>query len=164
MHATEVLARQHEEVSQLLAQVRDARVEERGKLLGRLAEALTIHTTVEERHFYPLIRQNGFPEAVDASVREHEELQALLEHALGRKSQDPEVELLLGRLERSVRDHFDKEESELFEWARARIDPASLEVAGDAMARDTEEIWQVGLLEYEERRAFALPRESPAAE
>jgi hemerythrin-like domain-containing protein len=157
MHATDLLVQQHEEVSALLTRVRDASGEERVRLLRRLAELIELHAALEEEHFYPLIRRNGFPEAADESVREHAEVKDVLRQLMACPPEGPEVELLLQRLDLAVGDHVDKEESELIPWAHARIEDDALTAAGAAMRRALEE-YRARML-----RRQAETRECPVA-
>ena len=98
-----------------------------------LASALVVHTAIEERHLYPVFRQNALPEAERESIQEHEQVRQRLRALMAMRQDDPRLAPVLGDLDRSVRAHVAKEEGELFPWLKARIDDAQLEGLGEAM-------------------------------
>jgi hemerythrin-like domain-containing protein len=153
MHALDLLAQQHREVSSLFEQLRAARSQDdRVRLLGRLAEALTLHAAIEERHFYPLVESHGLPEAADQARREHDEVRELVGRLMEVEQHSPEITPLLERLEVAVRDHVNMEENDLFVWVRGRVGEGALQALGEAMARTAEELRDQGLLRMAERR------------
>ena len=62
MAALELLISQHREAMDLLARIRAETVNggARIRMMGALAEVLTLHTTLEEQFIYPLLRDEGF--------------------------------------------------------------------------------------------------------
>ena len=51
--AIELLETQHQEVEHLFKKIERAGEEEKQDLFEQLADALAVHTTIEEKHFYP---------------------------------------------------------------------------------------------------------------
>ena len=149
MNALELLQGQHREVEQLMEKVAPSGGAEKIALLGKIAESLTLHARLEERHLYPLLRQHGLEQQVDHSLEEHTQMRRLVSEILELKRSDPRLDQAFGQLENVVRDHVREEENEIFPKAREKIDAAVLERAGEEMKR------AMGALENEELIAQA---------
>ncbi len=114
MSAIELLKQQHREVDELFQRIKSTTGDERIALLGKVAEALTIHAALEEQYFYPFARQQGVDGLIDESFQDHAEVKQLLSDILQMKQTDPGLEGLCLRLERMVTEHVSQEESALF--------------------------------------------------
>jgi hemerythrin superfamily protein len=112
--AIELLKQQHREVDELFQRIKSTTGDERIALLGKVAEALTIHAALEEQYFYPFARQQGVDGLIDESFQDHAEVKQLLSDILQMKQTDPGLEGLCLRLERMVTEHVSQEESALF--------------------------------------------------
>lgn len=113
MSAIELLKQQHREVDDLFQRIKSTTGDERISLLGKVAEALTIHAALEEQFFYPFARQQGVDVLIDESFQDHAEVKQLLSEILQMKQTDPGLEGLCLRLERMVTEHVSQEESSL---------------------------------------------------
>jgi hemerythrin superfamily protein len=154
MDALELLTEQHREVSQLFERLRSAPgQDERVRLLGRLAEVLTLHAAIEERHFYPLLEAHGLPEGAAQARREYEEVRELVGRLMELEQHAPEIQQVLGRLEVAVKEHVSSEERDLFLWARGRIGDEERRAAGEAMAGTMDALRDEALLKLAEHRA-----------
>lgn len=144
MSAMELLSQQHREVEGLFEKLKTAQGGQKIALLGRLAESLTLHATLEERHFYPLLRQSGLEAVVSKSLADHADARRMVSEILELKRSDPRLDQTIARLESSVSAHVREEEGQLFPQARERCDAAALDRAGEEMRR------AMGALENEE--------------
>jgi hemerythrin superfamily protein len=146
--AIEFLKRQHREVEQLFEQLKVSDDErERVQLLGRLAEALTLHAVLEERHFYPLCRRAGLEEEANRSVEEHAQVKALVARTLQHTRRDPQLLPTVERLQEAVEAHVEEEETELFPKVEAGADEDALQQVGDELEADMPGLRESNLLE-----------------
>ncbi|HYO54030.1 hemerythrin domain-containing protein [Archangium sp.] len=113
MSAIDLLKQQHREVDDLFQRIKSSNGDERISLLGKVAEALTIHAALEEQYFYPFARQQGVDGIIDESFKDHAEVKQLISEILQVKQTDPRLDELCGRLERMVTEHVSHEESTL---------------------------------------------------
>ena len=155
MGAIDLLSQQHREVEQLLEKVKSSDGAEKIAVLGKIAEAITMHARLEEQHFYPLLQQNGMHEQVEHSLEEHAEARRLVSQILELKRSDPRLDQTIARLESAVLHHVEEEEEQIFPQARERVGADQLERAGDEMTR------AMGLLENEELIAQAAQAPAP---
>ena len=149
MSAIELLTAQHREVEQRLSRLFEVEGGARVRLIGEIAELLTLHTALEERYFYPVLRVEGLAGHVERSFAEHAEVKRLLSDIMEMKQRDPRLKEVLSRLSEAVTKHMQEEEQQVFPEAVRRID--------DAVLRSTEEEMRraMGQLENEELLAAA---------
>jgi hemerythrin superfamily protein len=114
MDAIAMLKQQHQEVDMLFQRIQQAGEDEKIQLLGQLAEKLTIHAELEERHFYPFAMRMGIQDMVDHSLQEHAEVKGLIAEILQLKRHDPRIDQDVQKLQQSVQAHVKKEEETLF--------------------------------------------------
>lgn len=158
MNALDLLTQQHREVSRLFEELRaHPSGAERIRLLGALAELLTIHMDIEELHFFPLLRTQGLPEGADTAKSEHDQVRGMLSRLMQLKQTSPEIQQLLVDLETAVKTHLLIEERDLFLWARGRLGNEQLEAAGDAMQRSADELRKQDILRQAERGESPAP-------
>jgi hemerythrin superfamily protein len=152
--AIDFLKRQHREAEQLFEQLKVSDDErERVQLLGRLAEALTLHALLEERHFYPLCRRVGLEEEANRSVEEHAQVKALVGRTLQLTRRDPQLLPTVERLQDAVEAHVEEEETELFPKVEAGADDDELERVGEALEADAPGLRESNLLEQADAAA-----------
>ena len=135
MSAIELLKQQHREVDDLFQRIKSTTGDERISLLGKVAEALTIHAALEEQFFYPFARQQGVDGIIDESFQDHVEVKQLLSEILQVKQTDPGLEGLCLRLERMVTEHVSQEESALL----PKVQSLSNEEDLDSMREDMQQ-------------------------
>lgn len=133
MSAIELLKQQHREVDDLFQRIRSSEGDERISLLGKVAEALTIHAALEEQFFYPFAREQGVDGIIDESFQDHAEVKRLISEILQVKQTDPRLGELCGRLERMVTEHVSHEESRLMPKVEAVADADELVSMRDDM-------------------------------
>ena len=124
--AFEVLARDHAEVKQMLAQLEMAAIrqgqpgaeqlEQRKKLAEQLVIEESKHEAVEEMYFWPAVREhliNG-DELADTAIGQEQEGKEVLAKLDKLDAGTPEFEKLLADFIRAGREHIDYEESQVW--------------------------------------------------
>lgn len=158
MSAIEFLKRQHRDVEQLFEQLKVSDDErERLSLLGKLAENLTLHAALEERHFYPLCRKLGLEDEVRESLQEHGQVKRMVSELLQLKRKDPRLRQLVEQLQKSVEDHVEEEETEVFPKVQSKAEDDALDQLGDQMASDMESLKEQELLKLAEEEQPPAP-------
>src|SRR5215212_7747783 len=72
MNAIKLLKRQHREVEALFKQMHKAKSESaRRTVFEKIADALAVHATIEERHFYPSVKERATEGILLESLEEH---------------------------------------------------------------------------------------------
>jgi hemerythrin superfamily protein len=136
MNALELLALDHERISDLFDQLHESdQLEDKQDVFELLRDELTLHTQIEESIFYPTLREEReFEDFVAASLSDHQKIKDML---IEIESLEDEVELdsKLDELQDWVDQHVDQEENELFPRVRARIQEQKLEEMGLLMNR-----------------------------
>ena len=99
---------------------------------------ITVHSTIEERIFYPALREIGGREENDLvaqSLKEHEEVTALMDEINEMGMDDPDCEGKFQTLIEKVEGHIQEEEDELF--------PTAQELLADRFEDMAEEMTQL---------------------
>lgn len=153
MLATELLMEQHAQVAALIERAREESDDgARIRLLGRIAEELTLHAALEENFVYPLLKQVGLSDEADRSVQEHEVVRELIGRILELEKHDPEISDTLDQLDDAVRDHVQAEEYGLFPVILTRLDRPELEKLTAQMQQAIPQLRKLELLKIAEHR------------
>jgi hemerythrin-like domain-containing protein len=144
MDALQLLETQHREAEALFEKVRAAEGDERAELFSRLADLLAVHTNIEEKVFYPAARSKRTITLVESSYGEHLEAKRLLAELLAADPSDDQFGQKLDALEKSVREHVEKEENELFPRARTYLGTRKLGELAVSMLELSSELEQEG--------------------
>jgi len=118
MLATEILTTDHNTVIALIDELKDRHNNERGNrdLFRELDLAIRLHLRLEEEIFYPALEADPeFKGLMEESVPEHNETRRVLDdmEAINNPAHD-DFQKLLTRLRFSLRQHAEKEESDIF--------------------------------------------------
>jgi hemerythrin superfamily protein len=141
MNAIELLKRQHREVEALFRQLEKARsAGPRRKIFEGVADALAIHATIEERHFYPSVRTKATQEILLESLEEHLAIKRVLADLLETDVSDRTFEAKIKVLEDEVEHHVEEEEGDLFPKVARVFDEDDLELIGAAMEQTQQEL------------------------
>jgi hemerythrin superfamily protein len=140
MNAIDMLKAQHRQVERLFDDIKKAAGEEKQRLFYELADTLAIHTTIEERHFYPAVRRSQTEDLVDESYEEHLEAKRTLAELLDTNIDDRSFSELLSTLEEQITNHVGEEEDELFPAVDKLIRADQLEAIGDQMSQTAAEL------------------------
>ena len=79
-----------------------------------IADALAVHATIEERHFYPAVKEKRTEEILFESVEEHLEIKRAIADLLALEAIDETFEAKVKVLQEDVEHHVEEEENQLF--------------------------------------------------
>ena len=145
MNAIKLLKQQHREVEALFKQLEKAKgSEQRREIFEKIADALAVHTTIEERHFYPSVKQKKTEEMLLESVEEHLAIKRVIADLLALDPGDLTFEAKAKVLEDEVEHHVEEEERDLFPKVEKRFGRSELAEIGQAMERTREELLAEG--------------------
>ena len=150
-NAIEMLQSQHEEVASLFDKIEDApTLLRKQQIFEALADALAVHVTIEERHFYPAVRAKRTEDILLASLEEHVGIKRGLTDLLGTPVGDQAFDAKLSVLRELVDRHLEEEEMDLFPKVEQLLDEETLVaiaremiVTQDALVRRGEPRWGV---------------------
>lgn len=145
MDALRFLEAQHDDIRTLFRQFdrADERVERRRAFL-ELADQLALHTTVEERRFYPVVFVGALEGALREAVEEHLAAKRVLADLLDLDVEDPQFIPKVHVLREEVEHHLLREEIELFPMVRANFTGLELAVIGEALEELTRTLQGLG--------------------
>jgi hemerythrin superfamily protein len=144
MDAIKLIKQDHQMVDELFTRFLQTDSENTQEdLFQKIETALNAHTEMEERVFYPAVRQFA-ADKVDEAVREHSQVKELLADILDADVDDDTFESQFNRLVEDVRHHVEEEEAPggILELARQHMDEQELARLGKELQRikdDTEE-------------------------
>lgn len=127
MDAITMLTEQHHQVDSLFDEVAGAAGEHKREVFMELADMLALHAALEERHFYPAVRDSLTEELVIDSFEEHFEMKGLLTELLQSDAQDEAFDEKVDELRLQVLRHVRDEEEELFPRARTLLGEEGLQ-------------------------------------
>ena len=158
MNAIKMLKQQHREVEKLFKQLEAAKsAGPRTKTFNEIADALAIHATIEERHFYPGVKERETEDILLESVEEHLEIKRVIADLLEMDADEAEFMAKVKVLQEDVEHHVEEEEGELFPKVEKLFDDEALETLGAAMEETAEELRRDG------NPREAIPGETDAA-
>lgn len=142
--ATDLLKGQHREVKGLFKSVEGSKgARERRLLLERIGQALKIHTAIEEKIFYPAVREIGTGKAEDLvleSLEEHHVVDLVLAELPRVDPSDERFEAKMTVLKELVEHHAEEEEEEMFAVAERKLGEDQLRELGQQMEAKVREM------------------------
>jgi hemerythrin superfamily protein len=140
MDAIAILEQDHREIERLFAAFDEAHeADEQRAVFARLADALTIHTKIEEADFYPNVRATD-TELIELSYEQHRQVKQMIADLLDLDPHDDQYAIRVSVLEQEMQQHIGQEEGELFPSVRRRYDVQMLEELGQRMMSTRAEI------------------------
>jgi hypothetical protein len=135
MDAIELLDRQHRDVVTMFAQLIEGSPsrERKRALFRRLADALAIHATIAENHFYPSIQARSSEEKLLEALSEHVQIKQLLADLLRLSVEDEAFDAKLKALKEEVDHHVAEERRRVFPAARQQLDAHQREAIAQLM-------------------------------
>jgi iron-sulfur cluster repair protein YtfE (RIC family) len=137
MKATALLKKQHRQVEKLFMQCEKAEEpRQRRRLMDEIAEALKLHTRIEEEIFYPAVRRMGTAKAeemVDEAFEEHHVVDLVLAELPQVDPEDERFEAKLTVLSELVEHHVEEEEEEMFPMAEKKLGAERMKELGQRM-------------------------------
>ena len=145
MNAIKMLKQQHREVEKLFKQLEAAKsANPRTKTFNEIADALAVHATIEERHFYPGVKERQTEEILLESVEEHLEIKRAIADLLEMDADEDEFMAKVKVLQEDVEHHVEEEEDELFPKVEKLFDEEQLEAIGALMDETAEQLKREG--------------------
>ena len=145
MNAIKMLKQQHREVEKLFKLFEAAKsADKQEETFNEIADALAVHTTIEERHFYPAVKQGETEDLLLESVEEHLEVKRAIADLLRMDADDDEFAAKVKTLQEDVEHHVEEEEDELFPKVEKLFDEEQLEAIGALMDETAEQLKREG--------------------
>jgi hemerythrin superfamily protein len=136
MNAIKLLKQQHREVEALFKRLEKAKsAGPRRKVFDEIADALAVHATIEEKHFYPSVKKRATEEILLESLEEHLTVKRTIADLLELDAGDEIFAAKAKVLKDLVEHHVEEEEEELFPKVEKLFDDERLE----AIAAEMEE-------------------------
>jgi len=151
--AIELLKMQHEEAKKLFEQIEAAEDENKEEIFEQLADALAVHATIEEKHFYPATKNARTEELLQEAVEEHLGVKRLIADLLEMSPEDAQFDAKVKVLKEQVEHHVEEEEGELFPKVKKMFKEDELDDLGVVMQDMADDL-----------KAAGAPRESVPAE
>ena len=145
MDAIKMLKKQHREVEALFKELEKAKsAGPRRKTFEKIADALAIHATIEEKHFYPAAKKKQTEDMLLESVEEHLQVKRVIADLLKLDANDPTFMAKATVLKEDIQHHVEEEEDELFPKVQKLLDDDELEAVAAAMQETATELQQEG--------------------
>jgi iron-sulfur cluster repair protein YtfE (RIC family) len=143
--AISLLTEQHRQVEELLSQLSEQSPRSAAfrRTFDELADALAIHSEIEEQIFYPSVKTEGTGELLEESVEDHLEVKRVLATMMDPDA-DGDIFAELEQLGGLTEEHLIEEEHELFPKVRQQLDAATLRRLGARMNEMVEELRREG--------------------
>lgn len=120
--AVALLTSDHDKVKKLFQEYEKCDASHQGlkhDLAQQICMDLTIHATIEEEIFYPVVRaETGDEQQVDEALEEHASIKELVEHIRGMAAGDSELDGTVQKLRQCVEHHVTEEEQQMFPKVR----------------------------------------------
>jgi hemerythrin superfamily protein len=119
------LKREHGHVDSLLknlAETSDEAKKTREKLFNEIKTALEVHTTIEEKHFYPALKKHeDLSDLEKHAEEEHRKVRQMLGQMAKLAVEDQAFMSKVEELTSSIKDHVEEEEQEIVPKAEAEL-------------------------------------------
>jgi hemerythrin superfamily protein len=138
--AIALLKADHKNVSKLFREYKAAKKAgraSRSKIIDTVIKELSIHAAIEEKVFYPAVREE-VPKLEDdilESIEEHHVLKWTLEEIMSIGPDDERYDPKVTVMMEQVRHHVEEEETDWFPKVRAALPRARLKELGDELQR-----------------------------
>ena len=144
MDAIDMLEEQHADVEDLFEELESAGAADKQDLFDELADQLTVHTLIEERHFYPAVNARRTEGIVLASLDQHRSIKQLLGELLQLDPSNEAFDARLAALKQEVEHHVREEEEELFPKVRKLLEKKQLVAIAEEMIVTGESLLDAG--------------------
>jgi hemerythrin superfamily protein len=145
MSAIDKLESDHREVEKLFASFEKARTAARKRdLFEQIADALAVHATIEEKHFYPAAKSKDTEDMLLEAVEEHLSVKRLIADLLELDPKDDTFEAKVLVLKEQIEHHVEEEEKELFPKVKKLLDKETLLAVEQEMAATEQELLEAG--------------------
>lgn len=138
--ALRMLESDHRKVEALFKETKGAEQAQLEELARSISQELTIHTEIEEKIFYPAVKERAEKEAdtkdklmIGHSYDEHALVKKMLEELAKSRGDKQKTETILWGIEKAVKLHVAEEENVLFPDVRKLFSETELAQLGDSM-------------------------------
>jgi hypothetical protein len=134
MNALKMMEDQHAEIeTRLLKLETEALPSVQRQRLLQLASALHVHSTIEQKLFYPAAKARSTEEVIFAHIESHRAMNAIASELLGLNATSERYHDRLAALRSEFEEHVREERGDLFTQVRKLLDKARLEALGSEM-------------------------------
>ena len=145
MNAIELLKQQHEEAKSLFRQIESAKdPAKKTELFEGLADALAVHATIEEKHFYPAAKSGATEDLLREALEEHLSAKRLIADLLECDPEDDQFDAKVMVLREQIEHHIEEEEGELFPKVKKLLSGDELEDLAVVMEDLADELKEQG--------------------
>jgi hemerythrin-like domain-containing protein len=145
MDAIEMLEEQHRDVEDLFEEFDQADASEKREIFEEIADQLSIHATIEEKHFYPAVRAKKTEDMVLEAFEEHLQIKRAISDCLDVEAKDTkQLEAKVKVLKEEVEHHVKEEEDELFPAAKKVLSADELLAVAGEMAATQDSLMEEG--------------------
>jgi len=134
------LKEQHRQVEKLFKQIKKSQGQEKRAAFIEVADALAIHATIEERHFYPAVKERRTEDILLEALEEHLAMKRTLADLLRTDIGDDTFDAKMKVLEEEVTHHVGEEEKDLFPKVKKLFDSDQLEAIAQEMTATAAEL------------------------
>jgi hemerythrin superfamily protein len=143
--ALDFLEQQHVAVQKLFDDLVSAAIPaEKMATLERVADELAIHTTIEERHFYPAIRERRTEDLLMDSLHEHLAIKRAIVDLVQLDPAEDAFDEKVKTLREIVTRHIQADEAQLFPRVREVFTPEDLSLVAEAMQAEVAQMEGTG--------------------
>jgi len=117
MNAINMLKKQHREVEKLFSKFEalgDSAAKSKQRVFNDIADALAMHATIEEKHFYPAVKAKRTEDILLEALEEHLSLKRIIADLLKLEPSDDTFDAKVKVLQEQVEHHVKEEEGDLF--------------------------------------------------
>jgi iron-sulfur cluster repair protein YtfE (RIC family) len=135
MDLYQLIKQDHQKVRRLFERLAeaDSGTPSQARLFAELKRELELHTTAEEKYFYPALQQyDEARDLIEEAIEEHGDVKATLEELDRSDKEDERWTEELSELQQDVEHHVEEEENTIFPIAAELLDAEQ----ADAIARD----------------------------
>ncbi|WP_243374223.1 hemerythrin domain-containing protein [Geotalea sp. SG265] len=133
----QILRTDHQEVTKLMDQLKQAGGQQKQQLFAQLQEELNTHMNLEERFFYPKLEEiEDLADLVQDSYADHDDIRQILQQMNEQDFDSDEWQANCEALEDTKDDHVDVEEEEIFPQAMELVDGNVLSQIGEQIAAE----------------------------
>lgn len=140
MNAIKLLTEDHNKVRKLFGKVKASDSNsEKNKLFKQIKQELEIHTHIEEKIFYPKVRENKEIEDIVAeSLQEHHQVDVLMREIENLTDDSEKLEPKMKVLMEDVEHHAQEEEGEMFPKIEENFSDSELRELGEKLEQEKE--------------------------
>jgi hemerythrin superfamily protein len=145
--AIELLKEQHREVETMFSKFEKLganATKTKQTTFEEIADALAMHATIEEKHFYPAVKAKRTEDILLEALEEHLGIKRVIADLLKLQASDETFEAKVKVLKEQVEHHVKEEENDLFPKVRKALDKAELTELGATMQRTMQTLMEKG--------------------